>query len=92
VLGLLAHGRAVFTVQRDIEHAGTELGHHLGLQLQAFAHALFHAAVMVAHRQQCGCGLGAEQNVSGVGSGNRHESLVCINKCACLRAHRAYGA
>ena len=66
VLGFAAHRGAVFAVQRHIEHAGAELLGHLGLQLQAFAHARLDAAVVVAHRQHHGAGLRALQHVGGM--------------------------
>ena len=67
VLGLAADRRTVFAVQRDVEHAGAELLGHLGLQLQALAHARLDAAVVVAHRQQAGGGLGAKEDVTRMG-------------------------
>ncbi|MNT22628.1 hypothetical protein D3C72_1580190 [compost metagenome] len=72
MLLLLPDGSAVFAVQGYIEHATAELGHHLCLQGQAFAHALFHAAVMVAHGQAQGAALGAEQNLCRMDSRNAH--------------------
>ena len=51
MLGLAAHRGTVLAIEADIEHAGAELLRHLGLQLQALAHARFHAAVVVTHRQ-----------------------------------------
>ena len=57
-----ANGRAVFAVQCHVKDAGAELLHHLSLQLQAFAHPHFNAAVMVAHRQVSRGGLGAQKN------------------------------
>ena len=71
VISLAAHGRAVFAVQRDVKHAGAELLAHLGLQLQAFAHARLNAAVVVANRQNAGCGLSAKKNVTRVLHGVR---------------------
>ena len=67
VLGLAAHGGAVFTVERDVKHASAELLAHFGLQLQAFAHAHFHAAVVVAHREHAGGGLRPQQHITRVG-------------------------
>ena len=52
MLGLQPDGRAIFTIEGDIKDAGTEFLRHLGLQLQAFAHARFDAAVVVADRQK----------------------------------------
>ena len=74
---LLAHGGAVLAVQRDIEHAGAELIHHLGLQLQALAHARFHAAVVIADGQVQGTALRIEQHLGrvcarGSGRGGSH--------------------
>src|SRR3569832_740253 len=61
-----ADGRAVLAVERDVEHARTELVDHVLLQLQALAHARLDAAVVVAHRQRNGAGLRAEQRFAGV--------------------------
>ena len=36
---LAAHGRAVLAIERHVKHADTEFRRHLGLQLQALAHA-----------------------------------------------------
>ena len=63
------HRRAVFAIERDVEHAGAELLRHLLLQLQALAHARLDAAVVVAHRQHAGARLGAEEDGAGVGHG-----------------------
>ena len=67
VFTLFAHGRAVFAIERDVEHAVTVLGHQLRLQLQAFAHTHFHAAVVVTHGQRLHARLGAKQNFTGMG-------------------------
>jgi len=71
MIGLAAHGCAVFAVQRHVKDASTELLTHLGLQLQAFAHARLDAAVVVAHRQNAGSGLSAKKNVARVLHGVR---------------------
>ncbi|GAB2702421.1 hypothetical protein GCM10027195_01020 [Comamonas sediminis] len=68
----LADGRAVFAVQGHIEHAAAKLFHHLRLQGQALAHAVFNTAVVVADRQCQGPGLGAEQYLGGMEGGNTH--------------------
>ena len=74
------HRRTVFTVKRDIEHAHAKLLVHLGLQLQAFAHACFHAAVVIANRQLHRARLGVLQHIArmrgGGGSGVRHSRPV----------------
>ena len=77
----LAHGGPVFTVQGDVEYAGAELGHHLGLQLQAFAHAHVHAAVVIADRQPHCATLGVEQNFGGMNQGSRHDL-----RCATMKS------
>ena len=64
MLGLEAHRSAVFAIQRDVKDAGAELLRHLGLQLQALAHAHLNATVMVADRQKTGLRLGAQQHVA----------------------------
>jgi hypothetical protein len=64
VLGLPADRGTIFAIERDVEHAGTELLHQLGLQLQALAHPRFHAAVVVAHRNDSGARLGAEEDLT----------------------------
>jgi hypothetical protein len=46
MFGLGAHWRAVFAVERDVEHRP-----QFGLQHQRLAHAVFGAAVVVAHGQ-----------------------------------------
>ena len=66
VLGFAAYRRAVFAIQRDIKHTHTKLLLHLGLQLQAFAHALFNAAVVVADRQHHRTRLCALQHITRV--------------------------
>ena len=71
VISLATHGRAVFAVQCDVKDAGAELLAHLGLQLQAFAHARLNAAVVVAHRQYAGRSLSALKNVARVLHGVR---------------------
>ena len=58
-------------VQRHVKHRA-----HLGLQLQALAHARIHAAVVVAHRQR-GHGVAFfKQHVGGVAELG-HEVLAC---------------
>ena len=73
---LLADRGTVLAVKRDVEHAVAEFRRQLGLQLQALAHARLDAAVVVAHRQGTGHGLGAEQDLSGVGHGGSHRGLA----------------
>ena len=58
MLGFSAHRRAVFAIQGDIKHAGTKFLRHFSLQLQAFAHPRFDAAVVIAHRDHNTRGLG----------------------------------
>jgi hypothetical protein len=62
----LPHRGTVFAVEGDIEYAAPQFGRHLRLQLQAFAHALRLATEVIAHGQDGGGRLGAEQNVLGV--------------------------
>jgi hypothetical protein len=50
VLGFAAHRGTIFAIQGDIKHASAEFLQHLGLQLQAFAHADLNAAVVVTDR------------------------------------------
>src|SRR5665647_1331348 len=64
MLVLAAHRGAVLAVERHVEDAGAELLAHLRLQLQALAHPRLDPAVVVAHREKPGGGLGAEQNCS----------------------------
>ena len=66
VFGFAASGRAVFAVQRDVKHAGAKFFRHFGLQLQALAHARFHAAVVVAHGQHAPAGLRGQQHAAGM--------------------------
>ena len=54
VLMFTAHGSTVLAVQRHIKHAGAKLLAHLGLQLQALAHAHFDPGIVVADRQSAG--------------------------------------
>ena len=77
----LADGSAVFAIERDIKDAGAELGHHLGLQLQAFAHAHVHAAVVIADGQAHCATLGVEQNFGGMNQGSRHDL-----RCATMKS------
>ncbi len=51
MVNLTTDGCAIFTIECDIKHAGTQLLDHLGLQRQRLAHAHLHAAVVVTHRQ-----------------------------------------
>ena len=64
VLGFAADGRAVFAIQGDIEHAHAKLLLHLSLQLQAFAHARFDTAVVIANRQHHRTRLCALQHIA----------------------------
>jgi len=64
VICLATHRGTIFTIEGDIEDTGAELLRHLGLQLQAFAHPHFDAAVVVADRQLHAAGLRPEQNVT----------------------------
>ena len=58
------HGRTVFAIQGDVHDAHTKFLVQLGLQLQAFAHANFHAAVVVTDGQYpCG-GLRTQQDLA----------------------------
>ena len=52
----------VFAIQGDIEDTGAKLLQHFGLQLEAFDHAGFDTAVMVAYGQKVHFGLGTQQN------------------------------
>src|SRR3989344_2519999 len=67
VAGFKAGGGAVFAIEGDIKDAGTELLRHLGLQLQALAHARFDAAVVVTDRQEACLRLGAQQHIAWMG-------------------------
>ncbi len=58
MLGFSAHRCTVFTIKGDIKDAGAEFLRHLNLQLQAFAHPHFDAAVVIAHRDHDTRGLG----------------------------------
>ena len=58
MLGFSAHGRAVFAIEGDIEDAGTKFLRHLSLQLKAFAHPRFDAAVVIAYGDHDTRGLG----------------------------------
>jgi hypothetical protein len=66
MLNFPAHRRTVFTVEGDIKYADTKFFMHVGLDGQTFAHARFHAAVMVTHRQYHGAGLRNLQNLTRV--------------------------
>ena len=59
LLRLCPNGRAVLAVQRHVHHAMAYFSDQRRLQLQAFAHARRHAAVVVAHRQSRALGLRA---------------------------------
>jgi hypothetical protein len=50
MLGLSAHRRTVFAIQSDIKNTGTKFLRHVSLQLQAFAHPRFDAAVVITNR------------------------------------------
>jgi hypothetical protein len=76
MVGLAAHGSAVFAVEGDVEHAGAELLGHLGLEREALLHARFDAAVVVAHGQRHGASLRAEQHFTRMGC-VRHALLFC---------------
>ena len=66
VVGLTPYRRAIFTVQRDIKDTGTQLLRHFSLQLQAFSHACFDAAVVVTDGQKtCVC-LRTQQHIARV--------------------------
>jgi hypothetical protein len=52
------YGGTVFTIEGDIKYAGAEFLRHFCLQLQAFAHPRFDAAVVIAHRDHNTRGLG----------------------------------
>lgn len=65
VLHLLPHRSAVFAIQRHVYHASAKLFGQLSLHLQALAHASFHTAVVIAHRQCLYTRLGAEQYFTG---------------------------
>ena len=58
LLNLSARWGAVFAVQGDIQHTGTELLQQFGLQDEALLHARGRAAVVVTHRQHPGARLG----------------------------------
>ena len=66
MLHLLPHRCTVFAIQRHIHHASAKLFGQLSLHLQALAHASFHTAVVIAHRQCLYTRLGAEQYFTGV--------------------------
>ena len=72
--GFGPHGGAIFAIERDIENAGAKLLRHLGLQLQAFAHACLDAAVMIANRQKTGLRLRVEQHFTRMAA---NQSLAC---------------
>ena len=61
---LTAHGRAVFTIEGYIKDTGAELLRHIGLQLQALAHARLHPTVVITDRQRHGPGLGPHQYIA----------------------------
>ena len=65
------HGRTIFAIEGDVHNANAKFLVQLGLQLQAFAHARLNAAVVVANRQNAGCGLSAKKNVARVLHGVR---------------------
>ena len=68
VVQFAAHGCAIFQIKRDIKHRA-----HVALQLQAFAHELFDAAVVVTHRQVGRRVFGLEEGLAGVqGAGVGH--------------------
>lgn len=64
-----AHRSPVFAIERNVEDAGTKLLGELRLQLQALAHAHFHAAVVIAHRQHASGGLRVKQDFARVSHG-----------------------
>ena len=74
VLAFQTDGRAIFAVERHVEHDMAELGAHLVLQLQALAHAHFHAAVVIADGNVLLPCLRSEQDSGGMGfgGGRRH--------------------
>ncbi len=69
---LLPYRRAIFAIQGHVKYAATELLHQLLLQLQAFTHALFNAAVVVAYRQRNGASLRAQQHLRWVDGRDTH--------------------
>ena len=69
---LTTDGGTIFTVQRHIKDAGTKFFGHFSLQLQAFAHPHFDAAVMVTDGQKTGLRLRTKENVAGMGHKKLH--------------------
>src|SRR5690606_27479948 len=62
VLKLMADSSAVFAIERDVEQTHTCFRCHVGLQLQAFLHALRRTAVVVTDRNRRKRGLRPLQN------------------------------
>ena len=71
LLSLLACSGTIFAIKRDIEHAHTELGRHLRLQMQAFLHAFRRSAVMITHGQVLDTHLWVVQNFAWVQHGSQ---------------------
>ena len=69
MLGLAPHRGTILAIQCDVEHAGAQFGQHVSLQRQAFAHAQFNTAVVVADRQRHSARLGTQQDLSGMCGG-----------------------
>ena len=67
MLDLATHGRAVFVVQRHVEHRA-----HLRLQAQALAHQRLGAGVVVAHRQRRAGVVAVKQRLSRMQRRFRH--------------------
>jgi hypothetical protein len=61
VLGLAADRRAVFAVERHVEHRA-----HLRLQREALVHARLDPGVVIAHRQRRRRVAGLEQRLAGM--------------------------
>ncbi|MCY1380019.1 hypothetical protein D9M69_677990 [compost metagenome] len=67
VIRFAAHGGTVFAIERDVKHAGAELGSEIGLQLQALLHPRLHPAVVVTDWQRERTGLGPNKDVARMG-------------------------
>ena len=72
MIALATHRGAIFAVKRNIKNASAEFSRHLGLELQALAHPLLDAAVVITDRQKRRRSLGTEKDFAWM----FHEMLV----------------